>query len=117
MGFRFRRRVSIIPGLRINLSRSGPSLSIGHRGAWYTIGPRGRRVTFGLPGTGLSWTQRLPPAAPPHAALPALPAPRFYLREPIPPAPPIHGSHRATFVVVVVVVAVGLLILATAALR
>src|SRR5260370_23332283 len=67
MGFRFYRGVSIIPGVRVNLSRRGPSLSIGHRGAWYTIGPRGRRVTLGLPGTGLYWTERIPPAAAPHA--------------------------------------------------
>ncbi len=66
MGFRFSRRVRLIPGLRVNLSKSGASLSIGHRGAWYTIGPRGRRATIGLPGTGLFWTERYPPAAPPH---------------------------------------------------
>jgi len=67
MGFRFCRRVRLIPGLRVNLSRSGPSLSIGHRGGRYTFGPRGRRVTLGLPGTGLYWTERVPPAAPVHA--------------------------------------------------
>jgi hypothetical protein len=31
MGLRFNSRVSIIPGLRVNLSKSGASLSIGHR--------------------------------------------------------------------------------------
>ena len=67
MGFRFSRRLSILPGLRLNLSKSGASLSIGHRGAWYTVGPRGRRVTLGLPGSGLYWTEKVPPAAPPHA--------------------------------------------------
>jgi uncharacterized protein DUF4236 len=67
MGFRFSRRVSLIPGLRLNASRSGLSLSVGHRGAWYTIGPRGRRVSLGLPGTGLYWTEHYPPARPPHA--------------------------------------------------
>src|SRR5262249_24875578 len=50
------RRLSLIPGLRVNLSKSGASLSIGHRGAWYTIGPRGSRATIGLPGTGLYYT-------------------------------------------------------------
>jgi hypothetical protein len=44
MGLRFYRRISLLPGLRLNASRSGLSLSIGHRGAWYTVGPRGRRV-------------------------------------------------------------------------
>jgi hypothetical protein len=64
MTLRFSRRVSLLPGLRANLSKSGASLSIGGRGAWYTIGSRGRRVTLGLPGTGLYWTERVPPAAP-----------------------------------------------------
>jgi uncharacterized protein DUF4236/putative peptidoglycan binding protein len=60
MGFRFRRSLKILPGVRINLSGSGPSVSLGTRGLHYTIGPRGTRVTAGLPGTGLSWTQYSP---------------------------------------------------------
>jgi hypothetical protein len=71
MGFRFWRRVRIIPGMRVNLSKSGASLSVGRRGAWFTVGPRGRTVTLGLPGTSLCWTEHLPPDAPsashPHA--------------------------------------------------
>ena len=67
MSWRFQKRVSIIPGLRLNASKSGLSLSIGHRGAWYTVGRRGRRVTVGVPGTGLYWTESVPPARPPHA--------------------------------------------------
>jgi hypothetical protein len=39
MPLRFTRRVSLIPGLRLNASRAGLSLSIAHRGAWYTMGP------------------------------------------------------------------------------
>ncbi|MGD0640073.1 MAG: DUF4236 domain-containing protein [Roseiarcus sp.] len=109
MGFRFHRRISIIPGLRVNLSKSGASLSIGHRGAWYTIGPHGRRVTLGLPGTGLSWTETVSRAAPVHGGQPATPPGGFYLREPIPPAPPVHGGHRAAFALAVA--AIGLFIL------
>ena len=68
MSFRFTRRLSIIPGLRLNLSKSGASLSVGHRGLWYTIGPRRQRVTVGAPGTGLYWTETYPiPAQAPHA--------------------------------------------------
>ena len=39
-------------------------MSIGRRGAWYTIGLRGRRVSVGLRGTGLFWTEtaKSPPA-------------------------------------------------------
>jgi hypothetical protein len=60
MTLRFFRRVRIFPGLRMNLSRSGASLSVGRKGMWYTAGPRGQRATLALPGTGLFWTQRLP---------------------------------------------------------
>jgi len=34
------RRVRLLPGLRVNLSRSGASVSIGWRGAWLTAGSR-----------------------------------------------------------------------------
>jgi hypothetical protein len=67
MPLRFHRRVSLFPGLRVNFSRSGASISIGHRGAWYTVGPKGRRMTASLPGTGLSYTQFI--KRPPLAAL------------------------------------------------
>jgi hypothetical protein len=39
MPLRFTRRVRLLPGLRANLSKSGVSLSIGGRGAWYTPMP------------------------------------------------------------------------------
>ena len=67
MPLRFTGHVSLIPGLRVTFSKSGASLSIGHRGAWYTVGPRGRRVSVGLPGTGLYWTEQSPPAPEPHS--------------------------------------------------
>jgi hypothetical protein len=58
MGFRFYRRVRLAPGLPINLSRSGPSLTMGVRGAHVTVGRRGVTRTIGLPGTGLFYTSR-----------------------------------------------------------
>jgi tetratricopeptide (TPR) repeat protein len=58
MGYlRFWRRIKIAPGLTLNLSKSGGSLSFGPRGAKMTVGPRGRRATVGIPGTGLFYTQ------------------------------------------------------------
>jgi hypothetical protein len=60
VGFRFRRSVRLFPGLRINLSKSGASLSLGGRGFHYTVAPKGTRVTAGIPGTGLSWTEYSP---------------------------------------------------------
>ena len=56
MGFRFRRSISIVKGLRVNLSKRGASLSIGGRGAHVTVGHGKVRETVGLPGTGLSYT-------------------------------------------------------------
>lgn len=56
MGFRFYRRIRVLPGLRLNLSKTGISTSIGRRGAWLTFSRKGTRATVGLPGTGLSYT-------------------------------------------------------------
>jgi hypothetical protein len=60
MRLRLWRRVRIAPGLRLNLSKSGASVSVGRRGAWLTTGPRGQRATVGLPGSGLFWTEFRP---------------------------------------------------------
>jgi hypothetical protein len=54
--FRFYRRMSIFPGLSINLSKSGPSLTVGMRGAHVTVGGSGIRKTVGIPGTGIYYT-------------------------------------------------------------
>ncbi len=59
MGFRFRRSIRLAQEVRINLSKSRPSLSIGRPGATMNINTRGVQTTVGLPGSGLSyWTKR-----------------------------------------------------------
>lgn len=58
MGFRFYRRVHLCPGLSVNLSRSGPSLTLGVRGAHVTLGRDRITKTVGLPGTGIFYTSR-----------------------------------------------------------
>ncbi len=50
---RFWRRTRIAPGVSLNWSRSGPSLSLGPKGVKTTLGRSGIRRTIGLPGTGL----------------------------------------------------------------
>lgn len=60
MAFRFFRRFKVAPGVHVNLSKSGPSLSVGPRGAKMTVGPRGTRTTVGVPGTGLHYTKHHP---------------------------------------------------------
>jgi len=56
MAFRFWRRIRLAPGVTLNLSKSMASLSLGPRGAKYTISPHGNRMTAGLTGTGLFYT-------------------------------------------------------------
>jgi hypothetical protein len=58
MSFRFYRRIRVLPGVRLNISKSGVSTSIGTRGARLTFGERGIQTTIGLPGTGASYTSR-----------------------------------------------------------
>src|SRR5207249_11878548 len=70
MGFRFYRRVRLFPGVSVNLSRSGPSLSVGVRGAHVTVGRRGVTRTVGVPGTGLFWTSRTGTQTGVHSATP-----------------------------------------------
>ncbi len=50
------RRIRIAPGLTVNLSKHGASLSAGVRGAHITVGRTGIRRTVGLPGTGVFYT-------------------------------------------------------------
>ena len=59
MAFRFQRRVTLIPGLRLNFGKRGVSVSAGIRGANVTAGRRGVYGNMGAPGTGLSYRTRL----------------------------------------------------------
>lgn len=58
MAFRFFTRKTLFPGVTLNMSKSGPSISVGPRGLRHTIGGNGRRTTIGLPGSGLHYTMR-----------------------------------------------------------
>jgi hypothetical protein len=64
VGFRFQKRISLLPGVRINLSKSGVSTSLGPRGADVNIGKDGVTANAGIPGTGLSYRQKLGGGAP-----------------------------------------------------
>lgn len=54
MALRFRKSFKIAPGVRINLSKSGVSTSIGGKGITANLSKRGTRVTTSIPGTGIS---------------------------------------------------------------
>jgi hypothetical protein len=84
VGFRFQRRIKILPGLAINISKSGVGFSAGGRGFHAGIDSKGRRYTSAsLPGTGISWRQYQ--KAKPHHSLPPHVEPRI--------APP-DGGHQ-----------------------
>ena len=77
MGWRFRRSLRIVPGIRLNMGKAGfTSISLGGRGATLNLGKRGTTTTVSLPGTGVSYRHQhknLPLVRPP--ILPARPAP------------------------------------------
>jgi hypothetical protein len=102
MSLRFLRRVSVLPGVRLNFSRSGVSTTIGVRGARLTLGGRyGATANFGIPGSGLSL--RIPltlsrvqtPSLPADnqsstPAFPSIPVPAP--QKPVPQMTPIHSD-------------------------
>lgn len=60
MSWRFRRRLKILPGLWISLSKKGGSLSVGGHGLTANISKKGVRETVGPPANGISYqTKRI----------------------------------------------------------
>ncbi|RWD31319.1 MAG: DUF4236 domain-containing protein [Mesorhizobium sp.] len=58
MGWRFRKSIRLVPGVRLNIGKKSMSVSAGPRGFKTTIGTAGRTTTVGIPGTGISHTSR-----------------------------------------------------------
>ena len=107
MGFRFRRSFKVAPGFRLNFSKSGVSTSVGRRGLWFTIDPRGTRTTVGITGTGLSYTEqsKLPsPAAPVDNSIVASASPSA--------TPTSSGPMRVIVLLAIVGLVVGVFLLA-----
>ena len=58
MGLNFRKSISLGNGLKLNLSKSGPSLSFGKSGMRQSVNLKGQaRTTIGVPGTGVYYTK------------------------------------------------------------
>ncbi len=51
MPVRFRRTFTIFPGVRVNVSKGGMSLSVGKKGFHLNFSKRGVRQTTGIPGS------------------------------------------------------------------
>ncbi|MBW8683861.1 DUF4236 domain-containing protein [Chitinophaga rhizophila] len=62
MAWSYRKRIRIIPGVHLNISRRGISTTIGVKGASLNFGPRGTYLNTGIPGSGLYNRQRISPA-------------------------------------------------------
>lgn len=59
MGFYFRKRIKLFPGIHINLSKSGVSSSFGVKGARVNVGKRGTYLNSSIPGTGIYGRHKL----------------------------------------------------------
>jgi hypothetical protein len=92
MGFRFHKRLRIIPGLWINLSKKGGSLSVGGRGATINVNTDGHQETVGLPGSGLSYRTK-----------------RRKVRNPGAPARGAQGAVTGAHIVYLVIIALVIL--------
>lgn len=68
MGWRYSKRMSLLPWVRVNLGLHGVSYTVGPRGLSFTFGRRGVYANASLPGTGLSYRQRLGQASPRSSA-------------------------------------------------
>lgn len=76
MGLRFQKRIKILPGVTINVSKSGLSTSLGVKGARVTLGHGKTRTTMGIPGTGISHTS-VTSSGSQNQAGPSTPAPQL----------------------------------------
>jgi hypothetical protein len=59
MGWRFHKSIRLLPGLRLNLGRRSASILAGVRGAHISAGSGGTWLRTGIPGTGISYRERL----------------------------------------------------------
>jgi hypothetical protein len=59
VGLRFQKRKTLIPGVRLNVGKRGPSsVRFGGRGAGVSVGKRGFTASLSAFGTGLSYIFR-----------------------------------------------------------
>lgn len=89
MALRIRKSFKIAPGIRLNVSKSGLSTSIGGKGTTVNLSKRGTKVTSSLTGTGLSTSQVFGKKKVPRTSAGQ------------PSTMPSFGSYLLTFIIVV----------------
>jgi hypothetical protein len=73
VGFRFRKRVKLLPGVWVNLSKGGVSTSVGGKGLTVNLKSSKVKTTASIPGTGMSYSETADTQA--HQATTSDPAP------------------------------------------
>ncbi|HTZ88748.1 MAG TPA: DUF4236 domain-containing protein [Alloacidobacterium sp.] len=101
MGWRFRQSFTVVPGLRLNLSKSGLSASIGGAPFTLNVGPNGLAGTASIPGTGLSYRHHFGTTTTTPGEQPTTPSVPYLPRSSPPPssfinAAPIEEVHSAS---------------------
>ncbi|CAM3952457.1 DUF4236 domain-containing protein [Bordetella tumbae] len=79
MALRFRRSIKLAPGIRMNLSKSGVSWTVGPRGSTVGIGKRGARLNTSMMGFSSSQSLYKPTPSPRRSAAPEPASPRSYV--------------------------------------
>lgn len=59
MGIRFKKSIQVLPGLKLNISKSGISTTIGPKGASVNVGKNGTYINTGIPGTGVYMREKI----------------------------------------------------------
>lgn len=60
MGFNYRKSINIAKGIRVNFSKSGPSISFGKTGMRFSVNAKGQaRGTVGVPGSGMYYNKQV----------------------------------------------------------
>ena len=59
MGWRFRKRINVAPGVNVNLSKGGVSTSVGKKGVSVSMSKNGAYLNTSIPETGLYHRQKL----------------------------------------------------------
>jgi tetratricopeptide (TPR) repeat protein len=93
---RARRSIKLGPGVKLNLNKRSMGVTVGGRGAHYTVNTRGQRTTtVGIPGTGASYSSRSSARRPAKARSSS---PRTTRRSPpAAPARPTPPAHPGVF--------------------
>lgn len=60
MTIQYRKRIRLLPFLWLNLSKTGWSITFKVGPLSFNTGPKGKRVSASLPGSGLSYRKTLP---------------------------------------------------------